>query len=66
MAARATPMTAEQRRFVRLAVNAHLRMRHEEANAGQWVKTAVGAGVPLLTLANALGVSRSRIRRLAR
>jgi hypothetical protein len=66
MGARATPMTENQRICLSLARDAQRRLRETEDELALAVKAARERGLPLLTLANALGVSRSRIRRLAR
>jgi hypothetical protein len=66
MAARATPMTENQRIAVSVAISDHDGARRFERELEASVKRALELGVPILTLANALGVSRSRIRRLAR
>jgi predicted metallo-beta-lactamase superfamily hydrolase len=66
MGARATPMTENQRMALSVALDHHLQERSHEQALARSVKHALGLGVPILTLANALGVSRSRIRRLAR
>lgn len=62
----AEPPTENQRMALSVAIDAQNTSRAADNYLRSAVRDAVGKGVPLLTLANQLGVSRSRIRRLAR
>jgi hypothetical protein len=62
----AAERTSEQAVWLEAARTAQERQRTGEHSLVVAVRAALAAGVPILTLANALGVSRSRIRRLAR
>jgi len=60
-----TPTSAANVAIIR-AISAAHRYRDAEAELAGSVKEARARGVPILYLADALGVSRSRIRVLAR
>lgn len=59
-------LTKQQAQKVRLAINAQRLCRTYDEALAHAVKEARAADVPILYLADALGVSRSRIRVLAR
>lgn len=61
-----TPRTENQRIALQLALDAQRRISDAEDDLELAVKQARQKGVPILYLADALGVSRSRIRALAR
>lgn len=62
----AEPLTNHQQAAVEQAQHDQRRLRAEEMRLQRSVRAARSLGVPILYLADALGVSRSRIRVLAR
>jgi len=59
-------LTPKQRAALATAISCQQRVDANTYTLGEAVKQARAAGVPILLLADALGVSRSRIRVLAR
>jgi len=59
-------LTPKQRAALATAISCQQVLERDTRTLGEAVRQARAAGIPILFLADALGVSRSRIRVLAR